>query len=171
MDAETLRRAYDRSAEGYDQRFTALQHVKFEAMLAGAPVRGRVLDAGAGTGLLAAWLKRAPSATEGAPDVIVALDISREMLRRAPGPRVQGDLLRPPFKPASFDWVCAFTSIIGPENVAPALGALALLVAPGGTLVATILPDDLRGEPRAPGLRTVRTRIPCGQDLGYLWRR
>jgi SAM-dependent methyltransferase len=173
VDAETLRRAYDRSAEDYDARFAELQRVKYEAMLAGAPVRGRVLDAGAGTGLLARWLAERASADARPGLQIVALDVSAAMLRKTRGDRVQADLARPPFKPARFDWVCAFTSIIGADNVAPALAALARLVAPGGTLVASILPADLENgpEPQAPGLAPVRARVPCGQDLGFLWRR
>src|SRR5437016_368209 len=59
MDSRLLAAAYDRSAEGYDERFRELQRVKFCAaapFLEGAAA-GLCLDAGAGTALLLEWLE------------------------------------------------------------------------------------------------------------------
>jgi len=60
VDRELLARAYDRSAEGYDERFRALQREKYRAaglLLDAFPApAGDILDAGGGTGLFSEWL-------------------------------------------------------------------------------------------------------------------
>ena len=111
MDRDLLARAYDRSADGYDDRFRALQREKYRAaaqlLAARLPPRGPVLDAGGGTALFAEWLA---DAAEPFPELrerlrserLVVLDASVGMLRRARA-RAQlcaaGDLVRPPLRP------------------------------------------------------------------------
>src|SRR3981081_3758445 len=59
MDLRLLASAYDRSAATYDERFRALQRVKFRAAAPFfAPLRegDGCLAAGGGTGLFAEWL-------------------------------------------------------------------------------------------------------------------
>ena len=60
MDRDLLARAYDRSAQGYDDRFRALQREKYRAagpLLVAFPTPpGDVLDAGGGKGLFSEWL-------------------------------------------------------------------------------------------------------------------
>ncbi len=60
MDRDLLAKAYDRSAEGYDDTFRPLQREKYRAAAAlletFAPPTGAVLDAGGGTGLFVEWL-------------------------------------------------------------------------------------------------------------------
>lgn len=165
-----LRRSYDRSAAGYEERFAALQAPKYEAVLARwrPPEGARLLDLGAGTGLL---LRRLGPRTP--PPV--ALDLSGAMLARCPATgvhRVQGDLLRLPFRPASCDGVLAITSLLLPagQRVA-ALLEVARVLRPGGVLALTLLradaPADLSADLSAVGLAAT-PRFECGQDVGWI---
>ncbi|MCA1826659.1 MAG: hypothetical protein LC689_06930 [Myxococcales bacterium] len=52
MERGLLVKAYDRSAEGYDERFRELQRVKFRAAAAWLASAGLCVDASGGTGLL-----------------------------------------------------------------------------------------------------------------------
>lgn len=188
MDALTLARAYDRSAEGYDQRFAALQRPKFEAgarllerWLARAPLSAgaRALDAGAGTGLLAAWLREGPGGAGAAAlralldgGRLLALDVSGRMLQRARArglPCLRGDLARPPLAPGTLALVLSFTSLLG--DPAPGLRALASLVAPGGAFLVTLLAHDWPGTgtlAAATGLFAFAEEAAAGQDRACL---
>ena len=168
MDLRTLARAYDRSADGYDERFRTLQRPKYEeaARLLGGLCAGACLDAGGGTGLYAEFSQN--------PRVTV-LDASPEMLRfaRARGLAcVLGDLAAPPFAPRSFPLVVSFTAVL--EEVPRALRALGALVAPGGALVVSFLageaPAALAVE-RWSGLRLRAGPAPAGQDRLFLLAR
>jgi len=176
VDLPTLARSYDRSADGYDDRFRALQREKYRAAasLLAAPPRSTCLDAGAGTALFAEWLAAPdqPFAHLRAELLAcrwIALDASRGMLRRA---RARGalplvaDLAAPPFKPGRFALVVAFTSLL--EAVPRELRALAALLAPGGRLVASFLAGEApaRSELEAwSGLRLLGAPLPAGQDV------
>jgi len=169
VNADLLRRASDRSAPTYDERFGELQRDKFQRALGRATLPpGPLLDAGCGTGLLAAH------APEGA---WTGVDLSRAMLRRA-APRglrcVQADLDRLPFRAEAFAGAVAFTSLVGRQSAAPALAELARVVRPGGLVLVTLLPHDLPGDwdavATAAGLGPAE-RFECGQDLGLLHRR
>lgn len=163
-----LRESYDRGAARYDERFRAIQAPKHEAVLARVPLRegARVLDAGCGTGLLAA---RAPGARW------VGLDLSFEMLRRAASrvERVQGDVRRLPFGPATFDAAFAITSLLLEGRALPAaLVELRRVIVPGGTLALTLLEEDVPAgfarELAAAGFRLAGQPFRCGQDRGFV---
>lgn len=161
MDPRDLRDGYDRSAARYDERFAALQRPKLDAVLARVTSRGRVLDVGCGTGLLAA---RVPGA--------IGVDISMQMLRHGRGVRVQGDALALPFRDASFDAAFAITSFL--TSIPRALLEVHRVLRPGGTLAVTLLradvPRDFERELGAAGFKAI-DRFECGQDLGWTARR
>jgi len=169
VDSRLLRRASDRTAAVYDERFRAQQEEKYRLALAraGGLPAGRVLDLGCGTGLLAAWLDRA----------VVGLDLSAEMLRLA-RPRgvagVQGDQDALPFGSGVFAAVVSFTSFVDRASADPAVAEVARVLAPGGLFVLTLLPhdvpEDLPAVAEAAGLR-LGARFACGQDEGTVFRR
>jgi ubiquinone/menaquinone biosynthesis C-methylase UbiE len=176
MDLRLLASAYDRSATTYDERFRALQRVKFRAAAPFlAPLRegDGCLDAGGGTGLFAEWLHASdePHAAlrkglRGAR--LVVLDASAGMLRvareRGCG-AVAGDLARPPLRAASLKLIVAFTSIL--DRVPQSLRALSALLAPGGRLIASFLADEAPAGSvvaRETGLVLVSGAVPAGQD-------
>jgi SAM-dependent methyltransferase len=109
------------------------------------PVRGRrVLDAGAGTGLVSDVLRAAGARP-------VAVDLSFSMLRwRAAGrpPAAVADLSRLPLRAGAVDdAVAAFVLNHLPEPV-PALRELARVVRPGGAVLATVYANSSRSAAR-----------------------
>ncbi|MBS2022848.1 MAG: class I SAM-dependent methyltransferase [Deltaproteobacteria bacterium] len=182
MDALTLARAYDRSADGYDARFWPLQRPKYEAAvellrerILALPDDARVLDAGAGTGLFAEWL-REPTSDPARLKLrqlcetrrLVALDVSPRMLsyaKRRSLPCVCGDVARPPFPLGSFPLVLAFTSLIG--DPAPGLRALGALVQDGGAMLVSLLTKDHPGGDTVAtltGTFALAQQVSAGQD-------
>ncbi|HYS08924.1 MAG TPA: class I SAM-dependent methyltransferase [Myxococcales bacterium] len=149
-------------------------------LVACAPPAGDVLDAGGGTALFAEWLDdpSEPFAELRAAlrqRRLVVLDASVGMLRFA-RPRaplcLAGDLTLPPFRERRFALVLSFTSILGEPF--PALRSLAALLAPGGTLLATFLADDVAAAKAAfpaAALQPVTGGVEAGQDRAFLLRR
>lgn len=102
--------AYDRAAELWNRGPAAAYARLAEALLAASPVPlvgARVLDVGAGTGVVAA-----AALAHGAREV-VALDLAPGMLRHAPPPvrRVLADAARLPFADRTFDLAAAAFSL------------------------------------------------------------
>jgi ubiquinone/menaquinone biosynthesis C-methylase UbiE len=176
MDRRLLTGAYDRSAEGYDERFRELQRVKFRAardLLQPVPAGALCLDAGGGTALLCEWLR------EERPDLAAAswlvIDLSLGMLRiarrRAPL-TAAADLARPPLRDGSCALVAAFTSLL--DDVPGALHALGALLVPRGQLVVSFLRDEAPPAAqvaRSSGLRLAAGPIDAGQDQLYALRK
>jgi ubiquinone/menaquinone biosynthesis C-methylase UbiE len=175
----SLRRSYDRSAEGYDARFGELQRAKYRAMLE-ADGRGPAsdlspgpwLDLGCGTGLLAEYLREQALA----PASLVGVDFSRGMLARARArglAALQAELTALPFRDAAFRVVFAFTTlriIDAGDAEARALAETARVLAPGGHLLTTVLAANhdasFSASLRAAGFEPGPPR-ECGQDVGY----
>jgi ubiquinone/menaquinone biosynthesis C-methylase UbiE len=174
FDRDALRRSYERSAPTYDDRFRALQHEKYAAMLDEELelARGPWLDLGCGTGLLKPYLAEHGRA-EGS---LVGLDFSHAMLAyaRARGLAVAaGGMDALPFRAGVFGAVFAFTVLrIVPEPEAERrmLAEVARVLDRGGVFVVTVLRVNHDGAfaegLRAAGFRTDAPR-PCGQDVGY----
>ncbi|WP_255197916.1 methyltransferase domain-containing protein [Halorarius litoreus] len=130
-----IRANFDESASAYDAyeartgRFAALA----ERLAAEMEPRGRVLDAGAGTGASAAAF--ATSA-----DALVALDASLGMLRENPTERrVVGDFDRLPFRDATFDAVAFTASLFLVPEPAAAVAEAKRILRPGGVVGAVAL--------------------------------
>ena len=164
MDRRLLAKAYDRSAEGYDDRFRELQRVKFRAAAQFLRPGPLCVDAGGGTGLLLEW------ARDEKPELLEArwllIDLSLGMLRiaRRRTPLVAAaDLARLPLRAA--DLVCAFTSVL--DDVQRALAELARVLRPGGRLVVSFLAAE---EPKSLPL-PVEARLPAGQDVIFAMRK
>ena len=194
LPLRTLAAAYDRSAADYDERFRALQREKYRAGLSlllpwmlepGSPLANKagtpwLLDAGAGTGLFAEWLR-----AEGEPHVnaralllrpleaarCVALDASLAMVQKS---RARGclplvaDLAAPPLRDHGFALVVAFTAVL--DRVPSGLAALGSAVQPGGALLVTFLAGESPTSEQvaaATGLR-YRGGARAGQDRLHL---
>jgi SAM-dependent methyltransferase len=183
VDRDLLERAYDRSAEKYDEQFRLRQREKYRAaarLLEGdPPLDGPVLDAGGGTGLFAEWLLDPAEPCAALREALrmrtlVVLDLSLAMLRKA-APRaplrVRGDVESAPFAPR-FALVVAFTSLLG--DAERGVRSLGSVLAPGGLLAVTLLASDAPspGEiARASGLRHLEGPVHAGQDRAFLLRR
>lgn len=96
--------------------------------------RQRVLDLGAGRGVITGELVRRAGGR------VAALDRRVEALRSpeafAGAARVGGDARRLPFAAATFDLVFSQLTLLWVQPLAPALDELARVLAPGGALVA-----------------------------------
>lgn len=166
MDPTLLRQSYDRFAERYDAVFTHQQRPKIEALRAALPddLPCPLADLGAGTGLLARLT--------GLP--VVAIDLSREMLARASGPRLQADMARLPLSDACLGAAFAVTSIIDFADPRPILAECRRVLRPGGWLALSILKVDdvatVTATLPALGFAVLRT-LDLAQDVGFVCRR
>ena len=174
MDRRLLAAAYDRSAQGYDERFRALQRVKFRAaapFLGSVPPGALCVDAGGGTGLLVEWAREEHPPLAAARWLV--LDLSLGMLRIARTRTalvVAADVARLPLRAAAL--VCAFTSLL--DDVPRTLRELGRAVAPGGLLVASFLAEEAPGAAdldRASGLRRMAGPVAAGQDRLFVLRK
>lgn len=130
----TLPASYDDLASAWETGAGKVYRPLAQALVASSPVplRGRhVLDAGCGTGMVAA-----AAADEGA--AVTALDRSLGMLHTvgSASPRIAGDVTALPFRRASFDVVLA-GFVVNHLPATTALVSLATVVRPGGAVLAT----------------------------------
>ena len=163
MDRRLLAKAYDRSAEGYDERFRELQRVKFRAAAPWLSAGGLCVDAGGGTGLLLEWMR------DEQPQLLksrwLVLDLSLGMLRvaRQRTPLVvAADLARLPLRQAEL--ICAFTSIL--DDAPRALRELASVVR--GRLIVSFLAAEA---PSQFPLRVEAGPLKAGQDVVFVLRK
>ena len=137
MIAVPARKAYGLLASEYDAHPNPLVSLERRVMVPLLPSlsRRRVIDAGSGTGRWATYC-----ASQGAK--VIALDFSREMLKRGPRPAVEGDLRELPFRDASVDvTICSFALGYAPD----CLRELARITRPGGVvLVSDMHPDAIQ---------------------------
>ncbi|TDC63004.1 class I SAM-dependent methyltransferase [Actinomadura sp. GC306] len=105
-------------------------HVASKLRDAGA---SRVLDVGCGEGALTAAFDGGP------PFPLVGLDASGTLLRAHPGPRVQGDARRLPFRDGTFDAVVAVNMLHHLPDPTAALREAHRVLAPGGVLLASAI--------------------------------
>ena len=121
-----------------------------------------VLDGGCGMGR---YLR---IAAEAAPSLLVGLDLSgavaaaRDLTRDLQGVQViQGDLLRPPFAPGSFDRIYSLGVLDHTPDPRVAFLALARLLKPGGRIVIWVYPME---KPRLERImnahRAISRRLP-----------
>lgn len=89
---------YDTLAEGYDELYGEEQKKKLKKIA--HMIQGRVLDIGAGTGIVARHFPH-----------VVSLDPSWEMLKKASGMKVLGQAEYLPFHPGSFDSIVSLTAL------------------------------------------------------------
>lgn len=135
---------------------------------------GRILDAGAGTGVLVEPLLRLPEP----PELIVELDFAPAMLaenRRKHGARAQvrlvcGDICAPPFPAGFFDAVIVFSTLPHIEDKRKALGALLGVLRPGGRLAVGHLmaSQALNAMHATIGGAVAKDRLPPARELAAL---
>ncbi len=89
---------YDEIAKGYDELYGEEQEKKLK--LVAHVIKGRVLDIGAGTGIVA---KRFPN--------VVSLDPSKDMLKFVEGEKIVGKAEDLPFKAKEFETIVSLTAL------------------------------------------------------------
>ena len=155
-----VRANYDESASAYaayearTERFAALA----ERLAAAMAPRGRVLDAGAGTGASAPAFA-APA------DELVALDASLGMLRENPtARRVAGDFDRLPFRDDTFDAVAFTASLFLVPDPAAAVAEAERVLRPEGVVGAVALDGWTRDGTDALAGLDRESRSPASTD-------
>ncbi|MEQ4302918.1 class I SAM-dependent methyltransferase [Plantactinospora sp. B6F1] len=142
---QTIRR-YDASPRAYAWRF-AVADMRIEQDLFSACLPRRhqpVLDAGCGTGRDLARFRRNGVAA-------IGLDLSQGLLgaarRCTASPLVQGDMLRVPFRRASFRgvWCCASLLHLAPEQAALAVGEFRRVLSDEGLLFILVRAGSSHG--------------------------
>ncbi len=114
-----MRLRYNATAEGYDELYAEEQAEKYMAALSRIKPKGRVLDAGCGTGLLAEYIEAAGLSSN--LNLYVCLELSPRMLEQAARrlgrlrstiyEAVEADLEYLPFRDNAFDTSYSFTVI------------------------------------------------------------
>ena len=89
---------YEELSKGYDELYGEEQLKKLNKIK--HLLKGRILDIGAGTGIVARHFKN-----------VVSLDPCREMLDKAPGKKVIGKAEKLPFKEGEFDTIVSLTAL------------------------------------------------------------
>ena len=89
---------YEKLAKGYDELYKEEQLKKLS--LVRKYIHGKVLDLGAGTGIIAKEI-----------DNVTSLEPCKEMLKFAPEPKVLGEAEEIPFEKREFDTIVSFTAL------------------------------------------------------------
>jgi SAM-dependent methyltransferase len=159
-------------------------HPEFEAQfldwihpLSPASFQGkRVLDAGCGTGRHAYFAARYGARNVVALDLSDAVDAAKDNLSGLDNVDVvQGDLLRPPFRPASsgegFDLVYSIGVLHHLPNPLEGFRSLLRYVRPGGTIAIWVYGYENNGFVRnvIEPLRRISTRVPIPLLRGVAW--
>ena len=93
-----LNKMYEELSKGYDELYGEEQLKKLNKIK--HLLKGRILDIGAGTGIVARHFKN-----------VVSLDPCKEMLDKAPGKKVIGKAEKLPFKEGEFDTIVSLTAL------------------------------------------------------------
>jgi ubiquinone/menaquinone biosynthesis C-methylase UbiE len=89
---------YKEIAKGYDELYGGEQEKKLEKIK--HVLKGRILDIGAGTGIVARHFEN-----------VTSLDPCKELLKQAPGKKVIGKAEKLPFKEGEFDTIISLTAL------------------------------------------------------------
>lgn len=152
-----LRRAYDVWSHCYDW-VAPLEHgPRLEALsLAQVQPDERVLDLGCATGGILTRLR----AATGPSGMAVGLDLSRKMLQRAQGARLQADVRQLPLRDASFDVVFSayVIDLLPLRDIPTAMDEIYRILRPGGRVV--LLNMTKRDPSRWMFMEQVYRRLP-----------
>lgn len=169
MSKQKVRTDYDRSAFCYEKRYRTLQWEKYEIMI-DIPLKGRILDLGCGTGLLASFLLRNAGILIG-DYTIFGIDISLNMLQRAKSREavLQADMDFLPFQDHVFDAVLSFTSLQNLPSLDYVFKEVWRVLKMGHPFIFTILQkeDSPLIIEKVEKHFTVSKRV-CGEDMGFI---
>lgn len=169
MSKQKVRTDYDRSAFCYEKRYRTLQWEKYEIMI-DIPLKGRILDLGCGTGLLASFLLRNTGIILG-DYTIFGIDISLNMLERAKSREavLQADMDFLPFQDHVFDAVLSFTSLQNLPSLDYVFKEVRRVLKMGHPFIFSILQkeDSPLIIETVENFFTVSKRV-CGEDMGFM---
>jgi len=116
---------YDGLSSGYDELHSEEQLKKAELIKKNCSLKGLLLDVGAGTGV------STNSFRENAE--CIALDLSKEMLKKCPGLKVVARAEELPFREASFESIVSLTALHH-TNLPKAVGEIKRVAKPNAAI-------------------------------------
>jgi len=157
-----IKEDYDKTAKIYDSRYKAIQFIKYQDMLDGVEVNGKILDLGCGTGLLAEFLS----------EKLIGIDISLEMLKSGKSRElfIQGDMENLPFKNNSFDAVLSFSSFMNLSDLKKGLIETKRVLNKDGLFIVTLLEKKFTDVflVELNNLFNVQEIKKIGEDVGFV---
>ena len=127
---------FDQLAPDWDARQSVNRYEPVrDALERGDVTNGRCLEVGSGTGLATRLLRDHF-------DAVVGLDISREMLQRAAGPRVHADANVLPFRDNAFDSAVLVNAILFPRELSRVVTTSVVWVSTRGDQTPIYLPPE-----------------------------
>jgi ubiquinone/menaquinone biosynthesis C-methylase UbiE len=127
-----LRELYDQTADFYERRYREIQLRKYELARRFLVPCERLLEVGCGTGLYLSELQQLAG-------LVVGLDLSEGMLKKARGLLVLADAEHLPFKDGAFDQVLSITALQNFPEPLLALAEMNRVLRSGGRLVLSSL--------------------------------
>ena len=127
-----LREFYDQTADFYERRYREIQLWKYELARRYLLPCERLLEVGCGTGLYLRELQRLAG-------LVVGVDFSEGMLRKARGLLVLADAEHLPFRDGVFDQVLSITALQNFPEPLRALAEMNRVLRSGGRLVLSSL--------------------------------
>ncbi len=119
---------YDKISSSYEKLYKKEQLKKWKECKDLINIKGRVLDAGCGTGFI----------TRKIPDC-VGIDNSMELLKNSKNPCVLGNIEKMPFKNNVFDTIISFTVLQDIKNPKKASEELTRVLKKNGRILITVL--------------------------------
>ena len=170
MSSRDIRRRFDRAGASYE-RVAEVQARVAEELAGRCPERltGRVLEIGAGSGLLTRLLAPRLFAAGQSDGLYVALDLSHGMLAHAAMPpgvvRLTANGEEAPLAPGSFDFLASASAMHWYADPAASIAADLRLLRPGGGFAIALYVEGTLGEleeaSRATGFGSVYPMRPA----------
>jgi len=124
-----IKKAYDNSSDFYNLRYKEIQFKKYNFALTNIKLDGKILDLGAGTGLLSKYIH----------NDIISLDVSINMLNKFKGKRIQADMSNIPIKKETFDYILSFSALMNSDNVERTLNEIKRILKKDGKIIISYL--------------------------------
>ncbi len=157
LNSKIAQKLYDKTANIYNNRYRSVQFEKYRIALDDIQLSGKILDLGAGTGLLSNFLNKK----------LVSIDISKKMLLKSNSKNILGDIAKLPFKDNSFDTVLSFSALMNSSSPQKTISEVHRILKPKGIFVVTYLKSfdftkDLQHKFR------IHKSIDCNEDICFV---
>ena len=174
LKSKLIQRDYDLSAKTYNSRYEKIQLDKYQKALNGIEMTGKILDLGAGTGLLSEFLdikayrssSRTPKGHTNNIRMVIGTDISLNMLIQGNSGAVQAKAENMPFKSKIFDYVLSFSALMNFEDPEAALKEVKRVLGKNGLFICSYLKKYDFEKLLKKHFKIIEKR-DCGEDICY----
>ena len=157
LNSKLAQKLYDKTSDIYNRRYRSIQFEKYTLALKNVQLSGKILDLGAGTGLLSKFLNKN----------LISIDIAKKMLLKSDSKNILGDISKLPFKDKSFDIVLSFSVLMNSSNPQKTIDEVYRILKPNGIFVVTYLKsfdftNDLQRKFK------IKENIDCNEDICFV---